>query len=613
MVATASRGKRASSWRQLTLCAAIAALVAGAAYGQGGGIPIFEDPEFFCALIVEPQPSGQTSRPNVDFNQPFPEYFFMHSSTHLQGEPATVKHAPGLYFTPPAPGIDSGFRSVVIVNNPDPSATVTATVQFYDTQGTPLAPSTTAVLPPEGSIDVSATPLITDPASLSPGLGSATVTADLPIVGATIHHTFEVPGAACDPDPFTPGAASMQQLQSKQNNATEVAFGPIMLSNEQSHDFLNGILPLPWVRNPTNQPNTIQITYTSDTAPTLGPFVITLPPNGSVQHPTIVTQVAPLYLQSVSFTASYLFEATSLSELPLVGEMILTDFFGPDADCQEDDDGSLMDVGARFRMGSAMMANAEALVLVNPELTYQVGNPEVVTFMGIWNTGDVDVGPVVIRYHDRNGNVLAVDNVPSLPPGQQGLIGPGLAFSPNYPAPGVFDGWVRISACKKGLIGWTMRQTEGTAFQKVYGETLHGTNRDEPGDGFPVVINGKTLVRKVKPVSQVFEDDDGFWWPGYTNFVNDSVGNIGRYSYRFQEFFGGASFGSVGFGGLRYANTSFTYEDELVSTPFDPAMVSGRVDHAKGVIKGIGAIGDPLYEWQFTDFVPFPSCSPDDP
>ena len=127
-----------------------------------------------------------------------------------------------------------------------------------------------------------------------------------------------------------------------------------------------------------------------------------------------------------------------------------------------------------------------------------------------------------------------------------------------------------------------------------------------------MLIGNNTLTRKVKPISQVFEDDDGFWWPGYTNYVNDSVSNIGRYAYRFYSP-AGASFGSVGFGGLRYANTSFTYEDELVTTPFDPALVSGRVDHSNGTIKGIGAIGDPLVEWMFSaspDFVPFPTCSP---
>lgn len=405
----------------------------------------------------------------------------------------------------------------------------------------------------------------------------------------------------------------MQQLQRKQAGKTELAFGPIPLSNQLSHDFLNGILALPWVRNPTAQPNNIQITYTSDTGLVLGPFNLTLPPNGSVLHPTIVNLVAPLYFTDTAFSESFVFEATSLSGLPLIGEMILTDFFGPDADGLTDDDGMWLDFGDRFRMGSAMMANTADSVLVNPELTYQVGDPGVTTLMGIWNTGDVDAGPVSIRYHDRNGAVLGIDNIPSMPAGSQRLIGPGLATSPNYPAPGVFDGWVRITACKKGLIGWTMRQTEGSGFQKVYGETLHGTNAKEPGIGFPAAIGNKTWVRKVKPVSQVWDVDDGFWWPGYTNFVNDSVSNIGRYVYRFKDFVGGASFGSASFSGLRYANTSFTYEDELVSTPFNPALVSGRVDHASGVIKGIGAIGDPLYEWQFTDFVPFPTCSPGNP
>ena len=567
----------------------------------------------FCALVSDPFPSGATARPNVDFNDPNPEYFFMHSSTHLQGEPTTVKHAPGLFFTPP--GSFADFRSLVIVNNPSPSLAATVTVQFYDTQGTPLAPVTTTVLPPEGSLDLAATPLITDPASLSPGFGTAVVTSDEPIVGGTLHHAYGVPGAIRDPDPFTPGATSMQQLQRKQNNKTKVSFGPIPISNQQSHDFLNGILPLAWVRNPTNQPNDIQITYTSNTGLVVGPILLTLPPNGSILDQTILPAALAIYTQNNPFNAYYVFEATSLSNLPLLGEMILTDFFGPE-DGQPDNDGDLMDFGGRFRMGSAMMANTERKVLVNPELTYQTGSSDVTMFIGLWNTSNQNVGPVSIRYFDRNGAGLGVDNLASLPAGQPVVIGPGLASSPNYPAPGVFDGWVKITACQTGLIGWTMRQTEGDGLHKVYGETLHGTNNNEPGDGFPVQIGPHELIRKVKPVSQVWEDDDGFWWPGYENFVNDSIGNIGRYNYRFFDFTGGAAFGSVGFGGLRFGNTSFTYEDELVSTPFDPALISGRVDHAQGVIKGIGAIGDPLYEWQFNtqpEFVPSPTCSPDNP
>ena len=52
--------------------------------------------------------------------------------------------------------------------------------------------------------------------------------------------------------------------------------------------------------------------------------------------------------------------------------MILTDFFGPE-DGVLDGDGTLMDFGGRFRMGSAMMANTERRILMNPELTYQIG------------------------------------------------------------------------------------------------------------------------------------------------------------------------------------------------------------------------------------------------
>ncbi|RMH21280.1 MAG: hypothetical protein D6696_06140 [Acidobacteria bacterium] len=591
------------------LAALLAALVAGPAAGQdpsGGLTPdrlVARPIEPVCPLVVPPAPSGVTDRPNTDFQTPFPEYFFLHSSTHLQGQPSTEKHAPGLFWTPP--GGLSDFRSLVVVNNTSRTQTANVNVQFFDQLGTPLGAPFTAALPPEGSVDVSAVTLFTSPLSQTPGLGSALITSDQPVVGATIHHAYGIPGSICDPDPFTPGAASMQQLQVRQDDKTTVRFGPIPISNQAPHDFLNGILPLVWVRNPTTQVNNVQLTYTSNTGLQIGPINVTLQPNGSQLDLSIVNAALAIYAGTAPFNAYYIVEATSLSGLPLVGEVILTDFYGP-----ANPDGSLS-FGGRFRMGSAMMANTEKRTLVSPELTYQVGDPSVVTLIGIWNPTAADVGPVTIRYYDRNGNVLATGTLASLPAGAPAVIGPGMPSSPNYPA-NVFDGWVQITACKKGLIGWTMRQTEGSGFRKVFGETLHGTNGQEPGSGYAVNVAGLDLTRKLKPVSQVFEDDDGFWWPATESFVNDSTANVGTYFYRFFDFTTAAGYGAPMFNGVRYANTSFTYEDELVVTPFDPVLVSSAVDHTNGVIKGIGVIGDPLVEWLFTDgnFVPPPTCTP---
>ena len=58
-------------------------------------------------------------------------------------------------------------------------------------------------------------------------------------------------------------------------------------------------------------------------------------------------------------------------------------------------------------------------------------------------------------------NIVGTDNLASLPPDQSAIIGPGLPASPNYPAPGVFAGWVEITACQTGLIGWDDARNRG--------------------------------------------------------------------------------------------------------------------------------------------------------
>ncbi|MEM7353838.1 MAG: hypothetical protein AAF657_23765 [Acidobacteriota bacterium] len=597
----------------LMVCALLGFVVAGAASGQGGTIfQAEEDFELFCALTVDPQPTGTTDRPDEDFEHP--EYFYLHSATHLQGEPSTEKHAPGLFWEPAGTLFYDDFRSLVVVNNLSPTQQAAVNIQFFDLQGTPL-PATAALVPAEGSINVSAIAL-QHSSSATPGLGSALITSDIPVVGGTLHHAYGLLGGAiCDPDPMTPGATSMQQLQVRQDNKTKVQLGPVPVTNQApaANAFLNGVLPTVWVRNPTSQPNTVDITYTSNTGFVLGPFTYNLAPNGAVLDTSNFNNLASqIYTGSGAFNAYYLVEAVSTSGLPLVGEVLLTNFFGPDADGQDDPDGPFLDVGARFRMGSAMMANTNRKVLVSPEFTYQTGNPGVTTLLGIWNTSSVDVGPVTIRYFDRDGVTLSTDTLTTMAPGKPAVIGPGMAASPNYPAPGVFDGWVRITACKKGLIGWTMRQTEGSEFQKVFGETLHGTNAKEPGNGSAVTVAGTNLTRKVKPISQV--TDSFVPWPGYEAIVNDSIGNIGNYYYRFHGFFSGADvtdYTQQPFLGLRFANTSLTYEDNFVTSP-GITLVSGRVDHTAGVVKGIGTLGAPLEDWLFQDpyFVPAPTCSP---
>ncbi len=584
-----------SSMRKLATAVALilAIFAAGPALAQPTPVDI-DQVQQFCAITIDPIPSGVTDRPITSFNSP-PEYNFMHSSTHLQGEPTTTKHAPGLFFTPP--GAFSDFRSAVVVNNPSPTLGTTATIQYYDTAGNALLPATVVFLGPEQSYAEGAT-ILTSGASTSPGLGSATITADQPIVGATLHHLYEIPNLLCDQDPFRPGATSLQQLQRKQQNKTTLWWGPIPTSTTATFDFLNGIIPLIWIRNPTGSTNNIQITYTSDIGVTIGPIAVSLPPNGSILEQTLVTPLFNVYTSGAAFNANYMVTVTSDDGLPLIGEGIFTDFFGP---------GMALD-GSRFRIGSTMMANSRPLNLVNPELTYQVGTPSVTSLGGLWNSSSQNVGPVRIRYYNRNGAVIGTDNYSNFPAGSVLRIGPGLG-TPNYPAPGVFDGWVRITACRNGLVGWTMREVDNSAgFHKVYGETLHGTNNREPGNGFPVTVGGVSLTRKINPISQVW--DESFWWPSYTAFVNDSVSNIGPYFYRFHDFLSGVDITDYTlqpFAGVQWADTSFTYEDPETNPLFSPEMVSGRVDHTSGTIKGIDAIGDPMIEWaDIFNYVPPP-------
>jgi hypothetical protein len=579
------------------LCSALAVVMAlsgtAGAWAQPSTPPTQIDRAQFCAILIDPTPNGVTDRPATTFNVPN-EYSFMHSSTHLQGQPATEKHAPGLFFTPPGPFSD--FRSAVIVNNPSPVNGTNVTIQYFDTGGNPVG-TTFRFLGPEQSYAEGAVAL-TSGASISPGLGSATITATQPIVGATIHHLYEIPGVVCDQDPFRPGAASLQQLQVKQANKTTLWWGPIPTSTTQTFDFLNGIIPLIWIRNPMAVPNNIQITYTSTIGVTIGPIAAVLPPNGTLLEQTLVNPLFNIYTSGGAFDANYMVTVTSTDGLPLLGEGIFTDFFGANMALD----------GSRFRIGSTMMANSRPLRLVNPELTYQVGTPSVTSLGGIWNSSGQDVGPVSIRYFNRNGGNLGVDNYANFPAGSVVRIGPGLG-TPNYPAPGVFDGWMRITACKNGLVGWTMREVDDSfGFHKVYGETLHSTNGSEPGNGFPVTVGGVDLTRKVNPISQVW--DESFFWPSYTAFVNESTGNIGPYFDRFHDFVTGidvTDYTLQPFAGLRWAHTSFTYEDLQTNPLFSPEMVSGRVDHTSGNVKGIDAIGDPLFEYaDIVNFVPPP-------
>lgn len=583
------------------------------ALGLAGGLPgaraqVVQPVDPVCVAIQDPMPSGVTDRPAAELDT-WPDYNFVHSSTHLQGKPALEKHASGLLWNPPSPAELSGFRSVVVVTNPNPAAGLTANVEFYD-EGGVLVALVPVSLPPEGFTTVAASPL----AGGSPaGRGSARVvsTNGTELVGETIHHTLSVDLSAfggpvvTDPDPFNPGATSLQQLQVRQTGKTALYLGPFPVSDQSPLDFLNGNAPFLWVMNPNPVPATVSVALLSRLGINLGTVTVTLQPFATYLELRLWNLLWGPYLSgAINYDDDFLVVATA--DQPIVGEAVMTDLFGNGSG-----PGDHLRLGDRFRMGSAMLANTPALRVFNPELTYQPANLGIQTIMGILNAGTGDIGPVGIQYRDRNGVLLGTDTIGSLPRGAMARIGPGLPASPNYPAGPVFDGWVRITGCFAGLAGWTMR-TAGDEpdappppFKKVWGEELAGANGAEPGDGFAVTVGGQSWVRKVASIVRV---DPSFYWPGYTTFLNHSVPNVGPYWYRFFTAAGANVTLTAGqpFAGLRFANTSFTFEDPQVdpSLVFGATNLSERVDHTTGRIQGIHVIGDPMVEWGIFTEVP---------
>lgn len=556
-----------------------------------------------CPIVVDPVPSGVTDRPAAELGT-WPDYNFVHSSTHLQGAPATEKFAPGLLWNPPAPLELSGFRSVIAIANPNPATGLTADVELYDEGGALLA-VIPVNLPPEGSTTVTAAAL----AAGSPaGRGSARVvsTNGTAFVGETIHHTLSVNLEAfggpvvTDPDPFNPGATSLQQLQVRQAGKTSLFLGPFPVSDQSSIDFLNGNAPFLWVMNPNPVPATVSVALLSRLGINLGTATVTLQPFATYLELRLWSLLWGQYLSgAINYDDDFL--VAVFADQPVVGEAVMTDLFGNGSG-----PGDHLRLGDRFRMGSAMLANTPALRVWNPELTYQPASVGIQTLMGILNAGNGDAGPVRIQYVNRNGVSLGSDTLGSLPRGAMARIGPGLPASPNYPAGAVFDGWVRITGCKPGLVGWTMRTagdeplaSQPTPFKKVWGEALAGANGAEPGNGVSVTVGGQSWVRKTASIVRV---DPSFYWPGYTTFLNHAASNVGPYWYRFFTPAGANVTLAAGqpFAGLRFGNTSFSFEDPQVnpSLVFFATILSERVDHTNGSIQGIHVIGDPMVEWE---------------
>lgn len=561
-----------------------------------------------CFLPVDPMPSGSLGRPTAAF--PGADHNFIHSSTHLLGYPAKVKWAGGLIYLPPVSSGFDQFTSAVVVDNPNPILPLSVRIDYFDHNGVLVGTSTPPPIAPEGFHVEAAAPL-----AATSGVGSARVTGlDGDLVGGVLFHTpcmTNLQGTICDtevPQP-TPGASSMQQLQANQE-VKELWWGPLPLTLTSAVDFFNAEAPFFFVVNPNNAINKIRVDLVAfdHVSGTSIPFTwrnVALPPFGTLLEKTGPHLFGPpavgLWDQFFTWYATLaqpydydiLVHVVSESDLPILGDGVMTDIYGNQSDADP------LSPGFRFRMASHMLASTPANRLIDPDFSVQPGGI-IQTLIGLWNTGTVNAGPIRIQYFDRNGAVVSTGNIPVLPPNQSVRIEPGTF---GYPAGAVGFGWVRIDGCGSDkLVGWTAREILPTGtphYHKAFGEILDGNGGKEPGSGFRVANATGTWVRKVSPIVRTWPS---WYWPGYTTFANTNVPNVGRYWYLFFNAAGGACTNVAGqpFAGVPFARTSTTYEDP--QSICGPTNLSGRVDTANGGFKGISVLGDPFVEYGIPGF-----------
>lgn len=598
--------------RTLTACAATACWLSSVeAQVAVPADPVPVDAQPFCQAIADPFPSGSNQAPPDQWADPFlfpnptvsNDYHWMQASMNLQGAPATQKWGACLFYhpTPSQTGnVDlSDWTSALVVNNPSPTVTVTATITYRSPAGVAVGGSPFVItLGPEqtfarGAIELAGT-----------GIGSVEVNADAPIVGATLHHfghvTFSNGDTYKDPDDLSPGDGSLQQLQMSQSSKKILYSGPFPATNTAAEDFLNGILPLNCVLNPNPSITTVTLTSIISPSTPLTTATFTLPPFGMLLDTSLWSIAEPFYLSSPGpFNFDILYTAAS-NNGPILGDFLMVDVFGNGPP-------SNLVPGGRLRVGSGMMQNTPALRLLNAEHT-ETGpfalpgplspTPPVETMMGIANMTGSDIGPVSVQFFSRSGASIASLSFPTLPAFSVRRITPATS-----PIPQNFGGWARITACHPGLIGWTMREVMKqtspvvTQFQKVYGEELDGANGAEPGTGYSVNVGGTNVLRKVAPILRVAGNNSNpNWYPSYINPVNNTSANLGPYWLRFFTLPGTAS-GNLPLGGLQFANTAFNFIDFIATVTVD-SNLSGRFDRTTGSNAiGMEAAGGALAQW----------------
>ncbi|MEM9596026.1 MAG: hypothetical protein AAGD06_17275 [Acidobacteriota bacterium] len=615
------------------IVAALLLIAAGPAFAQIGIPPA-------CLFVEDPTPDETLfGRPVANF--PGPDHLYLHSSTHLQGQPAYQKWTGGLVYRPPISTGFGGFTSAVIVNNPDPDDATCVEIEYFSEVGATLT-TNNVIVPPEGFHVEAATPL-----AAANGVGTANVRVvpcftggplGPPIVGASLLHSRYLFDIVDRDRPLSfflqlpPGMSSMQQMQEVQETS-ELWWGPLPVTGSSATDFMNGATPFPTVVNPSDADIAVVTElwlHDQTTGVVSGPLpwrTAVVPGRGSITeftgpHLANLGTTAPglwNYINSFyggggpAFDVDVLIRIYTPGGEPILGDIPVTDTWGngiastnsdPDAEPPPDvEPVSNLVLGKRFRMLSTMLYNGPTWRMVAPDNSTQTGPTALVRFIG----GVANVSPRTVtarfEYFSRDGTPISTGSA-TLTPGQTVRIEPG---APGYPGYREF-GWLRVTGCAGGeLIGWTGHEIQEVQpephYHKVFGQTFAGINRAEPGDGIPHVdpAGFGDLVRKVSPLVRV---EPTWYWPGYTTFVNDTVPNLGPYRYQFYDPTGlNCTQGgrTPFFAGLPWSWTSTSYEDPEVSLSCAGNLM-GTVDHTLGVIEGIDVLGDPFDEYGIPDF-----------
>lgn len=541
----------------------------------------------------EPFPTGSYDVPNEPFD--IDEHRLIHSSLPLQGHRDSELFAPVMYG--PYGRTVAGFQTAVIVNNPDPTD-VTVTLDYWARDGVFMY-QTLATIPAKATLVESA---FLVQGGISSGnqpyaaLGMVHVTTEAKnrrVTGGVIHYAEQTL------NPLSPFGtvvldlerylSTMQPLQPRNPKKSRSFFGPIPVRNPGDPASANlpstvtGLFSFVNLVNPNPVPNKVEV-------------VVKQASDGSVVESQTVV-VAPYGAHQVIRPFRYSLErlispgggpyddltvtATSLNELPILGELLMMDF---DVDYFTTQVGQ---VNSKANMVSVAGADLLSKNLVNPELvqTFPMN-----TAVGIANMGEASV-PVNVTYYGDSGNVLGTDLITVSGMGSA-MIATGSSDTPNFPSGtpiGIERGWIDVTGNSSTLVGWSVR---GTGFDNVghsYGELLHGNSLIGHQRGW---LEGG-LVRTNAPLA--FDLTSSEEDPGYIAFVNDSVSNIGAYRYDFW-LEDGTPAGGLPFLGVPYLRTSRTYEDAVPNSIINNQddVHHGQVSYSTGRIKGIATIGGAL-------------------